>query len=67
MSVHDFKIKDNKGNDIDLGVLLKGKVGLFVNVASKCGFVRRRTRRQRNAPTAARRNSTLREAHKRSC
>src|SRR3954470_18455582 len=33
----DFKVKDIDGNDYDLAQL-KGKVVLFVNVASKCGF-----------------------------
>jgi glutathione peroxidase len=33
----DFKVKDIDGNDYDLAQL-KGKVVMFVNVASKCGF-----------------------------
>ncbi|OVA20066.1 Glutathione peroxidase [Macleaya cordata] len=36
-SVHDFSVKDYKGNDVDLSIY-KGKVLLVVNVASKCGF-----------------------------
>lgn len=36
-SVHDFTVKDNKGNDVDLS-FYKGKVLLIVNVASKCGL-----------------------------
>jgi glutathione peroxidase len=35
-SVHDFKVKNIKGEDIDLSSY-KGKVLLIVNVASKCG------------------------------
>jgi glutathione peroxidase len=35
-SVHDFKVKNIKGEDIDLSGY-KGKVLLIVNVASKCG------------------------------
>ena len=33
----DFKVKDIDGNDYDLSQL-KGKVVMFVNVASKCGY-----------------------------
>ena len=33
----DYKVKDIDGNDYDLSQL-KGKVVLFVNVASKCGY-----------------------------
>jgi len=36
-SVHDFTVKDTKGNDVDLSVY-KGKVLLIVNVASQCGL-----------------------------
>ncbi|KAH7690710.1 Phospholipid-hydroperoxide glutathione peroxidase protein [Dioscorea alata] len=36
-SVHDFTVKDAKGNDVDLSTY-KGKVLLIVNVASQCGF-----------------------------
>ena len=35
-TVHDFKVKNIKGEDIDLSGY-KGKVLLIVNVASKCG------------------------------
>jgi glutathione peroxidase len=35
-SVHDFKVKNIKGDDVDLSSY-KGKVLLIVNVASKCG------------------------------
>jgi glutathione peroxidase len=35
-TVHDFKVKNIKGEDIDLSSY-KGKVLLIVNVASKCG------------------------------
>src|SRR5438105_3494575 len=33
----DYKVKDIDGNDYDLSQF-KGKVVMFVNVASKCGF-----------------------------
>ncbi|XP_047341105.1 probable phospholipid hydroperoxide glutathione peroxidase [Impatiens glandulifera] len=36
-SVHDFTVKDARGNDVDLSVY-KGKVLLIVNVASQCGL-----------------------------
>ncbi|CAA0831548.1 Probable glutathione peroxidase 8 [Striga hermonthica] len=36
-SVHDFTVKDAKGNDVDLSIY-KGKVLLIVNVASQCGM-----------------------------
>ncbi|XP_022849704.1 probable phospholipid hydroperoxide glutathione peroxidase [Olea europaea var. sylvestris] len=36
-SVHDFTVKDAKGNDVDLSIY-KGKVLLIVNVASQCGL-----------------------------
>ena len=36
-SLHDFKVKDAREIDYDLGQH-KGKVVLVVNVASKCGF-----------------------------
>jgi len=36
-SVHDFTVKDAKGNEVDLSVY-KGKVLLIVNVASQCGL-----------------------------
>ncbi|GER44561.1 glutathione peroxidase [Striga asiatica] len=37
-SVHDFTVKDAKGNDVDLSIY-KGKVLLIVNVASQCCLV----------------------------
>lgn len=36
-SVHDFTVKDSRGNDVDLSTY-KGKVLLIVNVASQCGL-----------------------------
>ncbi|KAJ0104567.1 hypothetical protein Patl1_17763 [Pistacia atlantica] len=36
-SVHDFTVKDARGNDVDLSTY-KGKVLLIVNVASQCGL-----------------------------
>ncbi|PWA76114.1 glutathione peroxidase 4 [Artemisia annua] len=36
-SVHDFTVKDSKGQDVDLS-MYKGKVLLIVNVASKCAL-----------------------------
>ncbi|XP_061344552.1 probable phospholipid hydroperoxide glutathione peroxidase [Gastrolobium bilobum] len=36
-SVHDFTVKDTRGNDVNLGHY-KGKVLLIVNVASQCGL-----------------------------
>ncbi|PIA26495.1 hypothetical protein AQUCO_09200003v1 [Aquilegia coerulea] len=36
-SLHDFTVKDSKGQDVDLSIY-KGKVLIVVNVASKCGF-----------------------------
>ncbi|KAK1284105.1 putative phospholipid hydroperoxide glutathione peroxidase [Acorus calamus] len=36
-SVHDFVVKDVRGNDVDLSKY-KGKVLLIVNVASQCGL-----------------------------
>ncbi|KAJ0264795.1 phospholipid hydroperoxide glutathione peroxidase 6 [Hirschfeldia incana] len=36
-SVHDFTVKDAKGNDVDLSTY-KGKALLIVNVASQCGL-----------------------------
>ncbi|KAI3468745.1 hypothetical protein Pfo_025408 [Paulownia fortunei] len=36
-SIHDFTVKDAKGNDVNLGIY-KGKVLLIVNVASQCGL-----------------------------
>lgn len=36
-SIHDFKVKDVSGNDVDLSDY-KGKVLLVVNTASECGF-----------------------------
>ena len=37
MSVYDFTVKDNKGNDISLSEY-SGKVLLVVNTATKCGL-----------------------------
>ncbi len=37
MSVYDFTVKDNKGNDVSLSEY-KGKVLLIVNTAIKCGL-----------------------------
>ena len=37
MSVYDFTVKDNKGNDVSLSEY-KGKVLLIVNTATKCGL-----------------------------
>lgn len=36
-SIHDFKVKDVSGKDVDLSDY-KGKVLLVVNTASECGF-----------------------------
>lgn len=36
-SIHDFKVKDVEGKDVDLADY-KGKVLLIVNTASECGF-----------------------------
>ncbi|XP_058082166.1 probable phospholipid hydroperoxide glutathione peroxidase isoform X2 [Magnolia sinica] len=36
-SIHDFTVKDARGNDVDLSTF-KGKVLLIVNVASQCGL-----------------------------
>uniref|UniRef100_A0A2C9WCI7 Glutathione peroxidase n=1 Tax=Manihot esculenta TaxID=3983 RepID=A0A2C9WCI7_MANES len=36
-SVHDFTVKDARGNDVDLSIY-KGKVLVIVNVASQCGL-----------------------------
>ncbi|KAF1796708.1 thioredoxin-like protein [Mucor lusitanicus] len=38
-TIYDFKVKDIKNKEWDLADL-KGKVVLFVNVASKCGFTK---------------------------
>ena len=37
MSVYDFTVKDNKGNDVSLSEF-KGKVLLIVNTATRCGL-----------------------------
>ena len=37
MSVYDFTVRDNKGNDVSLSEF-KGKVLLIVNTATKCGL-----------------------------
>ncbi|KAK9716560.1 hypothetical protein RND81_06G241900 [Saponaria officinalis] len=36
-SIHEFVVKDARGNDVDLSTY-KGKVLLIVNVASQCGL-----------------------------
>ncbi|GLJ42247.1 hypothetical protein SUGI_0874410 [Cryptomeria japonica] len=36
-NVHDFTVKDIRGNDVDL-TIYKGKALLIVNVASECGL-----------------------------
>lgn len=37
ISIYDFMVKDNKGNDVSLAKY-KGKVMLIVNTATACGF-----------------------------
>lgn len=37
MTIYDFKVKDNKGKEVDLKEY-KGKVLLIVNTATGCGF-----------------------------
>lgn len=37
MNVYDFKVTDNKGNQVDLAQY-KGKVLLIINTATECGF-----------------------------
>lgn len=37
MGIYDFKVKDNKGNIVDLNEY-RGKVLLIVNTATECGF-----------------------------
>mmetsp|Transcript_32186 Transcript_32186/g.81036 ORF Transcript_32186/g.81036 Transcript_32186/m.81036 type:complete len:173 (+) Transcript_32186:213-731(+) len=37
-SAYDFSVKDAKGNTVDLKDAASGKVNLFVNTASLCGF-----------------------------
>jgi glutathione peroxidase len=41
-SIHDFKVVDIDGKEFDFGQM-KGKYGLVVNVASKCGFTKQYT------------------------
>lgn len=42
MSIYDFKVKDQKGEDFSLSAY-KGKVLLIVNTATKCGFTKQYT------------------------
>ena len=37
-SVYDFTVKDKKGQPVALKSMIEGKVSLFVNTASQCGF-----------------------------
>ena len=37
MSIYDFTVKDNKGNDVSLSEF-EGKVLLIVNTATRCGL-----------------------------
>ena len=37
-SAYDFTVKDKLGNPLQLSSIAQGKVSLFVNVASQCGF-----------------------------
>lgn len=39
MTIYDFTVKNNKGEDVSLSEY-KGKVLLIVNVASKCGYTK---------------------------
>ena len=43
MSALAFKLKDIDGKEVDLAEKYKGKVVLFVNVASKCGYTKQYT------------------------
>ena len=37
-SAYEFTVKDKKGQPVALKSIVGGKVSLFVNVASQCGF-----------------------------
>jgi glutathione peroxidase len=37
-SAYDFVVKNKKGEPVPLSSIAAGKVSLFVNVASQCGF-----------------------------
>jgi glutathione peroxidase len=37
-SAYDFVVKNKKGEPVPLASVAAGKVSLFVNVASQCGF-----------------------------
>ena len=39
MTIYDFKVKNNKGEEVSLSQY-KDKVLLIVNVASKCGYTK---------------------------
>ena len=46
MSVYDFTVKDDEGNDVSLSKY-KGKVSLIVNSATECGFTPQYTELER--------------------